>query len=87
MLTLSAREFNLPTLLAQHANPLGYLPPLDDLFGLPVTSGAVDILEGRQCAPGDALGRPHHTLWRALQLQLTYQAVIQPDGMLSAVHL
>ena len=25
---------------------------LDDL---PVTSGAVDVLEGRQCAPGDAL--------------------------------
>jgi hypothetical protein len=25
---------------------------LDDLFGLPVTSGAVDVLEGSQCAPG-----------------------------------
>ena len=35
---------------------------LDDLFGLPVTSGAVGVLEGRQCAPGDALGRPHHPL-------------------------
>ena len=35
---------------------------LDDLFGLPVTSGAVCVLEGRQCAPGDVLGRPHHPL-------------------------
>ena len=35
---------------------------VDDLFGLPVTSGAVGDLEGRQCAPGDALGRPHHPL-------------------------
>ena len=24
---------------------------LDDLFGLPVTSGAVGVLEGRQCDP------------------------------------
>ena len=39
---------------------------LDDLLSLPVTPGAVDVLEGRQCAPGDAFGRPHH-LWRALQ--------------------
>ena len=36
---------------------------LDDLFGLPVTSGAVGVLEGSQCVPGgDALGRPHHPL-------------------------
>ena len=35
---------------------------LDDLFALAVTSGAVGVLEGRQCAPGDALGRPHHSL-------------------------
>ena len=35
---------------------------LDDLFGLPVESGAVGVLEGRQCAPGDALGRPRHPL-------------------------
>ena len=35
---------------------------LDGLFVLPVTSGAVGILEGRQCAPGDALGRLHHPL-------------------------
>ena len=30
---------------------------LDDLFGLPVKSGAVGGLEGREFAPGDALGR------------------------------
>ena len=35
---------------------------LDDLIGLPVTSGAVGVLEGRQCVPGNALGRPHHPL-------------------------
>ena len=35
---------------------------LDDLLGLPVTPGAVGVLEGRQCAPGDVLGRPHHPL-------------------------
>ena len=35
---------------------------LDDLFGLPVTPGAVGVLEGRQCAHGDALGRPQHPL-------------------------
>ena len=29
---------------------------LDDLLGLPLTLGAVDVLEGRQCIPGDALG-------------------------------
>ena len=31
-------------------------------LGLPVTSGAVGVLEGRQCTPGDVLGRPHHHL-------------------------
>ena len=35
---------------------------LDDLFGFPVTPGAVDVLEGRQCAAGDELSRPHHPL-------------------------
>lgn len=35
---------------------------LVDLFGLPVTSGAVGVLQGRQCAPGDVLGRPHQPL-------------------------
>ena len=33
-----------------------------DLFGLPVTSGSVGVLEGRQCAPSDALGKSHHPL-------------------------
>jgi hypothetical protein len=33
----------------------------DDLFGLAVTC-AVGVLEGRQCALGDTLGRPHHPL-------------------------
>ena len=41
---------------------MAWVDILDDLFGLPVTSGAVVVLEGRQCAPGDALGRPHHSL-------------------------
>ena len=35
---------------------------LDDLLGLPVKPGTVDVLEGRQCALSDALGRPHHPL-------------------------
>jgi hypothetical protein len=35
---------------------------LDDLIGLPVTSGAVGVLEGRQFAHGDELCRPHHPL-------------------------
>ena len=35
---------------------------LDDLFVLPVTLGAVGVLEDRQCAPGDVLGRLHHPL-------------------------
>ena len=35
---------------------------LDNVLGIPVTSGAVGVLEGRQCAPSDALGRPHHPL-------------------------
>ena len=48
---------------------------LDDLYDLPVTLGGVGVLEG---------------LWRALRLWaelLPYQAVIQPDRMLSIVHL
>jgi hypothetical protein len=53
---------------------------LDDLFDLPVTLGAVDVLEGRQCAFGDALGRP-----RLRAVQLPYQAVIHSDRMLSIV--
>ena len=35
---------------------------LNDLIGLPVTPGAVGVLDGGQCAPGDALARPHHPL-------------------------
>ena len=35
---------------------------LDSLFDLPVTLGAVGVLQGRQCAPGDKLGKPHHPL-------------------------
>ena len=35
---------------------------LNDIFGLPVTSGALGVLEGRKCAPGDAVGRPYHPL-------------------------
>ena len=62
---------------------------LDDLLGLPVTPGAVEVLEGRQCAPGDVWAEST-TLWRALQLQtvqLPFQVVIQSDRMLSMVHL
>ena len=32
---------------------------LDDLFGTPVISGTVGVLEGRHC---DVLGRPHYPL-------------------------
>ena len=35
---------------------------LNYIFGLPVTSVAVGVLEGRKFAPGDALCRPHHPL-------------------------
>ena len=35
---------------------------LDYLFGLPVTLGAVGVLEGRYFAPGDTLCRPHYPL-------------------------
>ena len=35
---------------------------LNDPFGLPVTLDAVGVLEGKQFAPGDVLGRPHHRL-------------------------
>ena len=62
---------------------------LEYFFGLPVTSGAVGVLEGRQCAPGDALGRPHHTLESpaveggAFAIPGGYPA----DRILSIVHL
>jgi hypothetical protein len=29
---------------------------IDDLLGLPVTLGAVDVMEGRHCTTGDVLG-------------------------------
>ena len=35
---------------------------LNDLLGLPLTPSSVNVLEGRQYAPGDALGCPHHPL-------------------------
>ena len=35
---------------------------IDDLFGLSVTSGAVGVLEGRQCAPGDSIWADRTTL-------------------------
>ena len=61
---------------------------LDDLFGLPVISGAVGVLAGRQCTTGDALDRPHHPLESpAGAVQLQYREVIQPDRMLSREHL
>ena len=62
---------------------------LDDLFGLPVTSGGVGVLEGREFASGDALCRQHHPLESPAVVGgvVGYQAVIQPDRMLSIVHL
>ena len=53
------------------------LDVLDVLFGLPVTSGAVGVLEGRQGAPCDALGRPHHPLESPV---VAGSAVAVPDG-------
>jgi hypothetical protein len=35
---------------------------LDDLFGLPMASGAVGVQEGRKFATGNVLGRPHYPL-------------------------
>ena len=61
---------------------------VDDIFGLPVTSGAVGVLEGRQCSPCDALGRPYHALESSV---VAGSAVAVPGGatdrMLSMVHL
>ena len=50
---------------------------LHDLFGLPVTWGAVGVLEGRYFAPGDVLGRPHHPLESPA---VTGGAVAVPNG-------
>ena len=61
---------------------------VDDLLGLRVTPGAVGVPEGSMTPVKRWADRT--TLWRALRLrtvQLPYQAVIQPDRMLSMVHL
>ena len=50
---------------------------VDDLFGLPVTSGGVGLLEGRWFAPGDALCRPHYPLE---SLMVVSRAVAIPGG-------
>ena len=50
---------------------------LEHLYGLPVTSGGVGVLEGRQFAPGDALCRPHHPLE---SLAVVGGAVAKPGG-------
>ena len=65
------------------------LDVLEDLSGFPVTSGVVGVLEGRQCAPGAALGRPHHPLESHVVVgsAVAYQAVLQPDRILSIVNL
>ena len=65
---------------------------LDDLYGLPVTSGGVGVLEGRWAGSLPLVMRCADltTIWRALRLwaeQLPYQAVMQPHRMLSIVHL
>ena len=46
-------------------------------FGLPVTLGAVGVLEGRQCVPGEAFGRPHHPL---MTPEVAGAAVSVPGG-------
>ena len=56
---------------------------LGDLLGLPVKPGALDV-------PPIMRRADHTTLWTALLLrmvQLPYQAVIQPDRMLSMMYL
>ena len=47
-----------------------------DHFGLPVTLGAVGVLEGSQCAPGDALGRPHHPLESVFYIFKSYMIIL-----------
>ena len=61
----------------------------DDLYGLPVTSGGVGVLRAGSLPPVMRCA-DLTTLWRALRLwaeQLPYQAVIQPDRMLSIVEV
>lgn len=55
---------------------------LDDLLGLRMTLGAVDVLEGRQCDPGDALGWLHHPLKSHVVAALEREA-LQPFLILS----
>jgi hypothetical protein len=50
---------------------------LDDLFGLPVTSGGVGVMEGGLFAPGDALCRHHYPLE---SLMVMGSAVAVPGG-------
>ena len=50
---------------------------LDYLFGLPVTSDGVGVLEGRYFSPGDALSRPHCPLE---SLTVVGGAVAVPGG-------
>ena len=50
---------------------------IDDLYGLPVTSGGVGVLEGREVAPGDALCTSHYPLE---SLTVVGGAVAVPGG-------
>ena len=50
---------------------------LDDLFILPVTSGAVGVLEGKYFSPCVVLCRPHHPLE---SLAVVGDAVAIPGG-------
>ena len=61
----------------------------DYLFGLPVTSTAVGVMERRYFAPGGALCRPHHPLKSPAVMgnAVAVPGVMQPDRMLSIVHL
>ena len=47
-----------------------------------MTPGTVDVLEGRQCAPSDVLGQPHHLLESP-----AVAGSDTADRMLSMVHL
>jgi hypothetical protein len=60
---------------------------LDDLLGLPVTLGAVDVLEGRQCGPGDALGLPHHPLKRPVIADCAIASDIAQNNALNGASL
>ena len=57
---------------------------LDDLFGLPVTSSCVGVLEGRYFAHGDALCRPHYPLE---SLTVEGGAIAVPGGDSTRQHL